>query len=83
MKFYLAALVSTAAGWWDTGHLLTARVAFDILNEKSPETVTAVNDLLAPLRKSDPGYTSSETAEHGFVECATWADEIKGKGGRW
>jgi RNAse (barnase) inhibitor barstar len=71
------------SAWWDNGHLLTARIAFDVLNEESPSTVNAVNKILAPLREVDPSWTTSETPEHGFVECATWADEIKSKGGNW
>jgi hypothetical protein len=63
--------------------LLTARIAFDVLQVESPETIEEVNKILAPLRDSDPAWTTSESVERGFVECATWADEIKGKGGTW
>jgi hypothetical protein len=59
-----------------------ARVAYDILKEKSPATVTAVTNVLSVLKSSDPSWTTSE-GHYAMVECATFADEIKGKGGRW
>ena len=37
--------------WWDTGHLIIARIAYNILQEKSPETITQINDILMPLEQ--------------------------------
>ena len=39
--------------------------------------------MLEPLRQTDPSWTTSESPAHGFVECATWADEIKKLGAYW
>ena len=84
MRFSFATtFLGAVTAWWDNGHLLTARIAFDVLQVESPETIEEVNKILAPLRDSDPAWTTSESEERGFVECATWADEIKGKGGTW
>ena len=79
----IATVLGAVSAWWDNGHLLTARIAYDVLEKESPETIEAVNQILMPLRSSDPSWTTSESAEHGVVECATWADEIKSKGGNW
>jgi hypothetical protein len=83
MRFALSvAIIGQAAAWFGTGHLLTARIAYDILSEKSPATITNVENILKTLNSSDPAWVKSE-GKHPFVECATFADEIKGKGGRW
>ena len=82
MKLIIA-LLSSVTAWWDHGHLLTARIAYDVLQKDSPGTIDAVNNLLEPLREADPKLTKTESAEHGFVECATWADIIKNLGGMW
>merc|ERR1712147_56755 len=83
MRFTLSvAIIGQAAAWFGTGHLLTARIAYDHLQEKSPSTITKVETILKKLQETDPSWTKSE-GHHPFVECATFADEIKGKGGRW
>lgn len=71
-----------ASAWFGTGHLLVARTAYEILKVQSPGTITAVENILKPLTQSDPSWTKSE-GNHPMVECATFADEIKGKGARW
>ena len=75
-----ASLTNIASAWWGTGHLLVARIAHDILEQKSPQTLQNVNDILAILKKSDPSWTSKE-GDHPMVECTTFADDIKYKGG--
>jgi hypothetical protein len=42
----------------------------------------SINEMLQYLRVSDPELTSHEDA-HSFVECATFADDIKYHGGAW
>ena len=76
------ALTNTVSAWWNQGHLLTARTAFDVLKEQSPNTVTDVEKVLSYLKKSDPGWTVNE-GSHPMVECATFADFIKYKGGSY
>lgn len=52
-----------------------ARVAYDTLMASNPSLVDRANGVLAELAS----FTSLEK-NHPFVECATFADEIKGKG---
>ena len=82
MKFFATILISTAAAWWDNGHLIVSRIAYDILQQKSPEALDKVNSILSVLKKSDPSYTDHE-GKYPFVECSTFADKIKYKGGSY
>ena len=77
-----AAQVGEASAWWDNGHLLVARIANDILTAKNPEVLAKVNTALAVLTKADPSYVEYE-GKYPFVECATFADKIKHRGGSW
>merc|ERR1719183_256154 len=77
----LAMLANSVNAWFGTGHLLVVRIAYEILEKQSPSTLQNVENILAVFKKSDPKLTSKETAEHGFVECATFADDIKYRGG--
>jgi hypothetical protein len=77
-----AAQVGTASAWWDNGHLLVSRIAEDILTAQNPDVLAKALDILSVLKKSDPSYTQYED-KHPFVECATFADKIKHRGGDW
>jgi len=78
----VAALVNGASAWWGKGHLLTARVAFDVLQKEGQDTIDNVLNGLAVLEASDPNNTKLE-GKHPFVECVTYADEMKSKGGSY
>ena len=78
----IAALLNETGAWWGNGHLLTSRVAYEILSADSPDTITQVEDILSILKKSDPSWTKSEQ-DHPMVECVTFADDIKSKGGSY
>lgn len=83
MKFAaIAALIGSTQAWWGPGHLLVARIAQDILEKESPETLSNVLTILHELKVQDPGYTKGED-KHPFVECATMADDIKHMGGAY
>lgn len=81
----LACFLSVSQAWWRNGHLMgkspkpfifiVARVAYDQLAQTNPEVLDKANSMLHGL--SD--YTSFER-DYPFVECATWADEIKEQG---
>lgn len=77
-----AAQLGEASAWWDNGHLLVARIAQDILAAQNPTVLAQVEDILGVLAKSDPSYTQYEK-DHRFVECATFADKIKYRGGSY
>ena len=73
------ALLGQTNAWWGNGHLLVARVAYELLDQ---QTISQVEEILAVLKQSDPSWTHLE-GEHPFVECVTFADDIKYKGGSY
>ena len=76
----LLALIDETGAWWGNGHLLTSRVAFEILQADSPDVANDVENILLVLKKSDASWTNKEK-DHAMVECVTFADDIKYKGG--
>lgn len=76
------ALATESAAWWNNGHLITARIAYDYIMDESPATMTAINSRLQFLKDSDASWTVNEQ-DHPMVECATFADFIKYKGGSY
>lgn len=79
-SFFMTLLASVNA-WSGPGHLLTARVAYETLLRKSPSTISKVEQILSHLHKSNPELVVED--KHPFVECATFADNIKYHGGGW
>jgi hypothetical protein len=77
-----SAMIGATNAWWGTGHLLVARIANNLLEKQSPSTLSNVESLLKVLELSDPTYTKDE-GNHPFVECTTFADDIKNKGGAY
>jgi hypothetical protein len=78
MKLLL--LACTVLGWNSETHLLTARIAYDILSKENPSALQAAEDLLDKF--SD--YSSAKHEDkYKFVECVTWPDDIKRIGGGW
>ena len=90
MKFSISTLLvgamaltsSVVHAWGGRGHLVVARIAYDILQKESPVTIESVEKLLKVGQVVDPGWTSKE-GKHPFVECVTYADDIKRKGGAY
>jgi len=82
MSIAASVLVNEANAWWGTGHLIVARIANELLLKESPTTLSKAESVLAILENSDPSYTKAE-GEHPFVECTTFADDIKFKGGAY
>jgi len=78
----IALLVSLTNAWYGTGHLLVARIAQSILEKKDPATYKQILAILAPLAKDDASWTKAE-GKHPMTECATFADDIKFKGGMY
>ncbi|TNV81471.1 hypothetical protein FGO68_gene15787 [Halteria grandinella] len=71
----LLALLSPINCWWRNGHLITARIAYDHLLLTNPAIIAKAEHLLAGLSI----FTTFE-GDYPFVECATFADEIKDEG---
>jgi hypothetical protein len=82
LALFLGVTTSGVQAWWNNGHLITARVAYDLLQQSSPETIKDVEAILKVLKLSDPGWTVNEK-DHPFVECVTFGDFIKYKGGSY
>ncbi len=57
-------------------------MAYNQLLNENPMALNAANDLLKVYGDAEPSMTHLE-GEYPFVECSTFADEIKGKGGYW
>lgn len=80
----LALFLGHATAFWQYGHLFVARIAYDKLqfSKDGQAALAKANDLLKVYSSSHPDMTNLEGA-YPFVECATFADEIKAKGGTW
>lgn len=61
---------------------LVANIAENRLLENSPDSYQQAVDLLKTLEAYNATLTYREV-NHPFVECATFADDIKYHGGAW
>ena len=61
---------------------LVANIAQNLLEDYDQSALDGANAMLQYLRDSDADLTSHEDM-HNFVECATFADDIKYHGGAW
>ena len=57
-------------------------MAYDLLKTSNPGALDKANTMLQAFAQANPDLTSSE-GSYPFVECATFADEIKSKGYDW
>ena len=78
---FIASLVSYAQAFWGMPHVLVARQAQAILEEKYPDVLTAALAEMLALQQVDPSLLKEK--DHPFTECGTWADDVKGKGMRF
>lgn len=76
----LALLTSSTNAWSFGGHLIVARIAQILLEKQNPQIVTQAVDVLKVFKSHYPSLTSKE-GKYPFVECASFADEIKMEGG--
>lgn len=76
MKGILLTIVflSTAFGWWEVGHMMTAQVAELHLQQVDPEALAWANCLINDFNHITDGRSNT------FVEAAVWADDIKETG---
>jgi hypothetical protein len=81
-SFAIMALTGEASAWWGRGHLMVNRIAYEALEQENPAVLKAANDILNTLHQTMPDMVTNES-QWPFVECATWADDIKGKGGKF
>lgn len=65
-------LANPALAWWDTGHMMTAQIAYDNLK---PEVKTKADKLIHHLDNSEP-----DAKRHHFVPVSVWMDDTKARG---
>jgi len=77
-------LMGFTNAFWEFGHIFVARVAHDMLQSTRDGRVALAkaNDLLRVYSSANPSMIRSEL-NYPFVECATFADQIKEKGIDW
>lgn len=79
MKFttsiLLALGVDQAQAFWGIGHLIVSRIAYDLLQRENPRALAAAEALLGKYK------SNKDEGNHSFVECATYADDVKAHGG--
>jgi uncharacterized protein YaeQ len=68
--FALLAFQSTAFSWWDSGHMVVAKIAEERLN---PRAKKEVHQLIDVMGSSCPDGAT-------FVEAACWLDDIQNRG---
>lgn len=78
----LALLLTAVNAWSINGHLFLTDIAQNRLIEKSPDSWDQANNVLQALRDYNASLTYHEE-DHSFVECSTFADDIKYHGGAW
>jgi hypothetical protein len=66
----IALLVAPGQAWWDNGHMITARIAYDELLQRSPDVLAKANTILGAL-------SNKYEDQHSFVESATFPDKFK------
>jgi len=86
-KLLITALVATTfvgyvECWKAEGHVLIARIAYDILKSENPQALTKANSILKSLAVDNPTLTKKED-KYPFVECSTLADDIRMAGGQY
>jgi len=80
----IMALSSTAVAWNIPGHMLSATITYQILQQESPQTVDKVKAVL----EKHPWYANqwqarlqdTPVADHSFLlftQAARWADDIR------
>ena len=55
--------------------MLTAKIAYDHLKETNPDVLKKAEEILKPIQ-----YMNEHEGNHSFVECSTFADDIKDRG---
>lgn len=73
---------SMASAWSINGHLFVANIAQNLLEEKSPDSISAAKKMLTYFAKHTPEDCTHE-GDHAFVETATFADDLKYHGEAW
>jgi hypothetical protein len=65
-----------------TNCTIVARMAYDLMSEKNPNALEAVNKISHTLQEANPKLTNKES-NYPFVECATLGDDFRMAGGQY
>ena len=87
----VAVLLSTVSAWKYQAHRMgkvnekihsffSRQIAYDTLLKENPKALEGAEKILSAM--ANQTVTSSER-NYPFVECASFADEVKYKGGGW
>ena len=60
--------------FWEAGHLIIAKIAYDELKQKDPEFLGHIEAEIMDIRR----FISTSDAGHPFIESSVWADKING-----
>jgi len=80
IKLSVLSLIGVANAWNGEGHLLIARMAYDILKKDNPIALNKAEQLLS---KYSDYLTKEHEKDYPFVECVTLADDNKRTIGGW
>ena len=75
-------MVGAAAAYSVNGHLAVANIAQDLLTVNNPTVLASAVQELVALQEYDPDLVYRENM-YPFIECSTFADDIKYHGGAW
>jgi len=75
-------LIGAASAYSVNGHMAVANIAQDLLTTNNPAVLAAAVAELRPLQEFDPDLVYRENM-YPFIECSTFADDIKYHGGAW
>jgi len=75
-------LVGAVASYSINGHMAVANIGQDLLTTNNPTVLAAAVAELVPLQQYDPDLVYRE-GMYPFIECSTFADDIKYHGGAW
>lgn len=75
-------MVGAAAAYSVNGHMAVANIAQDLLTVNNPTVLASAVQELVALQEYDPDLVYRENM-YPFIECSTFADDIKYHGGAW
>jgi len=75
-------LATAVVSYSVNGHMAVANIGQDLLTKNNPTVLAAAVAELKPLQEFDPDLVYRENM-YPFIECSTFADDIKYHGGAW
>ena len=66
-------VLAPVLGFWDVGHMLTAKIAELKLQEEDPDALKKFTEIVESINKL------CDERSHNFVEASVWPDDLKEK----